>query len=41
LSTAYEEFLTCKLDPQNDVAIALENLDAAIDSANETLRTLE
>lgn len=41
LSAAYEEFLTCKLDPTNDVALALQNLDAAIDSANEMLRTLE
>ena len=41
LSAACEEFVTCKLDPKNDIAIALENLDAAIDSVNETLRTLE
>jgi hypothetical protein len=41
LSNAYEEFLTRKRDPENDVAIALKELDAAIDSANETLRMLD
>lgn len=41
LSAAYEEFLSCKLDPANDITVALANLDAAIDTANETLRYLE
>ncbi len=41
LSAAYDEFLGCRLDPNNDISNALENLDAAIDSANETLRNLE
>ena len=41
LSAAYDEFLSCKLNPTNDISVALANLDAAIDSANETLRNLE
>lgn len=41
LSTACEEFLSCKLDPNNDITTALENLDAAIDSVHETLRSLD
>jgi len=41
LSAAYDEFLNCKLDPANSTSLALANLDAAIDSANETLRQLD
>lgn len=41
LSTACDEFLNCSLDPKNDIATALENLDAAIDSVHETLRSLD
>jgi hypothetical protein len=41
LSAAYDEFLSCKLDPSNDISVALANLDAAIDSANATLRNLD
>ena len=41
LSAAYEEFQACKLDTTNDISVALENLDAAIDSANEMVRILE
>ena len=40
LSAAYDEFLEFKRDPNNDLAVALEKLDAAIDGANETLRSL-
>lgn len=41
LSAASDEFLSCRLDHANDVSTACQNLDAAIDSANEILRSLE
>jgi hypothetical protein len=41
LSAAYDEFLGRKLDPTINISVALENLDAEIDNANETLQGLE
>ncbi len=40
LAAAYDEFLSQKGDSGNDLTLALENLDAAIDNANEILRGL-
>ncbi len=40
LSTAYDEFSSRRLDPSTDISVALADLDAAIDSANEALRDL-
>lgn len=41
LSTAYQEFLACTGEAGADLSAALSNLDDAIDSARETLRTLD
>jgi hypothetical protein len=41
LSAGYREFLACKSEPSGDLSAALSNLDDAIDSARETLRTLD
>ncbi len=41
LTTAYQEFVNLKGGEAADLATARENLDAAIDSANEDMRNLE
>ena len=41
LSSAYEEYLKLKAEPNSDALALLEGVDAAIDSVNEDLRKLD